>query len=602
MTKRTKYSIALASIIAGVSPLAFAIGCSSSSTNYDLKIGIRPEDAKMWKPVVAQFEKVTGKKLKLIFVNNQIVNYKLWHSSGNIPDVTLADSGASQKGMEQEWFQALNLKDIFENAKYKIKTTGDWAQKNIKFNDDNFEMAMMQVNLLRTSSNFSSAAVIYGPKITYAWRKVPSKTSGAEIDLFDGTKELEWYVPNKLGNGVESVSWSGSRGENNPLYSLKDNHRLKNTIADIQEFMSRAIAENDLKFNANVYNANSLTNNDPKKRVIATGMPGYKQRMASIGKVLYDYAKEAGNTPETKIGAFADNAIAYANIALGKAQYQNTKEKVVSAGHNLDAKVKLDESKVFSGVSGIQHDSYKIRIDKTLNTQGSQMTELEVINYLSIFGYHGLGVRGNSGIFGLREDAQVGFGKRLTLMVPNGALWQKDSIYAKIKDKLSLARKEDVAQKIAVFSQPIQETGVDGYAISSKSKGDRLLLAKKFLRFIFQKKAAATITGTKAISTLKSAQTIQEAADDSIQNAIANAGTKWFVANNKKFIKKMPWAIAKSTYNSEAKKENEKSIYDPYNDNFMNGALFAGNSHFTPTQTMTKIKEYNKKFLDALST
>ena len=47
MTKRTKYSIALASIIVGVSPLAFALGCSSSSTNYDLKIGIRPEDAKM---------------------------------------------------------------------------------------------------------------------------------------------------------------------------------------------------------------------------------------------------------------------------------------------------------------------------------------------------------------------------------------------------------------------------------------------------------------------------------------------------------------------------------------------------------------------------
>ena len=590
----------MASGAMALSPLAVVVSCRSSSSA-DLKIGIRPEDAKMWKSVVEQFEKATDKKVKLVFVNDQQQNYKLWKSSKTIPNITIADSGTAQAGMENGWFQSLNLKNIIQNKDFKVSSTGEWAEKDRKFDADEFEMAMMNVNVNKDDSDYSAAAIIYGPKITYSWKKLPL-ANGAMLNLFDGSEELKWFVPNKLGTGLEEVTFSGSSGTSSPLYSLKDDQRLMNTEEDIQEFISRAISQADLQYNQTSYNRSSLNSNDPMKRVIATGMPGYKQRMASIGKLLYDIVQRSALSwkKDVKIGSFSDNSIPYSNLALGKAQYAKTRELLALARTNLDAKSKLDEKIVFQGDAMKNSDSsnsYKIRITRA-NASHANATELEIINYLSVFGYARAGAVGSSGIFPQREDSQVGFGKGYTLMLPNGALWQKNSIFSKIKNKLNI-EEEDVKKYITVFAQPIQETNVDGYAISKETTGEKLILAKKFLRFLFQQKVAATITGTKAISTLKDAQSIQPKGEPFINAGLEGAGTKWFSKNSKDAIEGIPWILAKSTYNSDSKTVNVKSIYDTYNNYFMNGSGFDGGAGFTFAQTMTKITKYNKQYLTA---
>ncbi|WKX02638.1 hypothetical protein [Candidatus Mycoplasma mahonii] len=590
-------------------PLLSTISCGSKSNN-DITIGIRPEDQPLWNKVAEQFKKATGKSVGFKWVRDQNNDYSLWSPSGQMPDISIADSGWAKSGIERDWFQHIDYKDIATNAAFRI--TGQDAafqEKDIDVSNINetFETAMMDT-MKTDAMGYNGLAVIYGPKISYAWKALPTQNDhgdpdGQLFDIYDGETKLEWYVPLDDGNVERVTDFDNGNFETSPLFSHKPgHHRLMNTIPDVQEFLSNAASIGDLKFNNafSTYTHDILGNSGPGQngalsKIIATGVIGYGQRLASISKTIYDKVKEAdnilGGTSSLSGGAYVDIAPSWGMLAYGEKLIQDDQNAVDSANTNLDENNSLNENKVFNkGKDSMKWDFSSNPIMKDDISQYQTLSWLQSIGYANNNSHaiiNGFKQNGN--------DSQVGFAKLNTLFIGGGALWQWGGIKTKVESKFPGHNADEL---LTSFGQPIQITGVDGYSLRKDLTDDKLLLAKKFLRFLMQEKVAAEITGNKAKSTIKPAQKLQVQIEGARKVGLNNAGTT-HIADG---IRNVPFTLAKHSFATNMLNgTDDTSIYDQYS-NFW----ITGTEHNLEVATLRTYENaigiYNKKYLNSLIT
>lgn len=564
--KRKSFLSSMIVTLFATMPLAGIISCAGNEAiGNSLTVGIRPEDNSYWEKVGKQFTKATGQKVKFKWISDQNNQYTLWSGSNNMPNITIADSNWARQGVTNGWFQTLDIKDIAENPAHMISGQDDiYKETKIKYDNQTFSTKMMET--MKKGDKFVGQAVIYGPKLLYSWSKIP-KGDGTYIDLLDGNVDLDYYVPNPSAIGLTKVQFPDN-SENSPLYSSlnSDKHRLKNTQEDIQEFISNAINKENLKFNfADGTYKGYMTNGDPtgKNHVISTGPYGMIQRLVSAFHSIYQAKKTDLTAKGVTHALISDSGPFWAGLAYGDKPLKNNDSKFSDATMNLDDDNVLDENKVFNP-SSKKLDPFKWnpRI-KAKNLAGNN-SELQARQYFGFDGYYVEGGLGTSKDVGL-DDSQISFAKGKVLSMIDGAAWQWGSIAAKIENQFP---GEDPSKLLTGFGEPIQITGVDGYALSKNLSAKKLLLAKKFLRFLMQPQAAADIAATKAISTIIDGANKQPKFSGVVANAFDGAGAKAFGEKNKSKLLNMPFELALGSIRRGPDGKEVSQIFGPYIDLF----------------------------------
>lgn len=601
----SKTFLAIGSMAAIIAPIATTVSCGTIK-KYDLTIGIRSEDQQLWNKVAEEFTKATGKTIGFKWITNQENNYKMWSENNSMPNVTLADSSWAKIGVDKGWFEQLDLADIASNKDYLVTgQDSEYVEKtDLKLDDNNFEKNI--INSMQTSKNgkYNGLATIYGPKITYAWKALPGK-DGNPVNLYDGKTPLEYYVPNPNGiaDKVSAFDESYQEGENEILYSHKtDHHRLKNSEEDIQEFLTNSASQTDLKYNAKLDSLSYDISNDStgEGRVLSTGPNGYLQRMASISKVIFDVAQskktQIANNILDKIfvGTTHDLTPSFESLAYGQKLNQQTIKQLENKETNMDLHKVMDDNKVFSKTP----NSILWDFGTEENNTGESM--YQKISYYSSIGYAQHGFFGNSYAID-EQDQQIGFGNLQSLFVVDGGKWMVGSIKDKFHDKVG--KNKNISDYLATFGKPFQVAGVDGYAITKGQSKENELLSKEFMRFLMQKQVAASITADKAISTTKSAHSLQKV-DPLFEYSFKYKGISGVI--NPIPAEDVDYLIAKSSKSeNNLNGHDNTSVYDPYNDFWMKGSAFDikdiyKNGHVGATLDIFKkaLNIYNTKYMD----
>lgn len=531
MNLRRKMSLAIGAagtVAAMAAPLATVVSCGNSSKT--IRLGIRAEEADLFRPAIKQFEAATGWKVELANVDSQSENYALWGTS-RIPEVTITDAGAMKLGYDEKaragnfWFKALDMKDLMENENYMLdntKITDDkYKEENIKFDKNNFNLEMLSSGL-REDGKYYGMPLVYGPKLLYTWKNLAGKQL-IEDDASKAT-DLKWFVPKKDG-GVEEVTFSGTTHATNPLLKKDNTTHYKNTTADIQEFINDAADADQigLNFGGKTPNA-ALASSTPLDRVIATGTYGQTQRLVSLGKSVLD-GKDTTNKVVASV--LSDAGFNFSAIIQGASGYAaNGKSNVAEKdGKTTGA---LDDAKWITPYTKSTFDPKSNTIDGAAKTAATPTEDAKsdtmAASYLGNFGYfvpNAHAMANNLSIKGVGTDAFAGFVKEKVFALP-GAAWQKGGIIS------SLESTKKSVNDLTAFSIPFFESGIDGYSLNAKVSGDKEVISKKLLRFLMQKQVSADIASDKTFAVRKQGYDVQlqKWSGDQFVTALKNGGHK----------------------------------------------------------------------------
>ena len=523
MKKTKKALLALGTFSAVAAPVMAVVSCASIGHEKDtgpinvngvfngitLRVGTRMDERAALEPALHEFSLTTGAKIKYEGAQPSTYDTTAASASG-IADVTLVEGeDTNVKSQAGGWFEPFKLKGedrdhnkvgLLDNPTYNNIQYGHGYElnKNLDLEDNattdtaTFRSAKWKVGRNKGQMNYLPA--VFGPRLIYGWKH---DKNGA--DMFDGSHDLKWFVPlgitaqrnpNDAANGYEEVDFSSTPATDNPLLKPDGTH-YKNTYEDIKEFLMNSARESNRKFNQTNYDYSSLTSADARKRLIATGQEGYKQRLYSVVKTLKDAGYNLGD-----VGILEYSSIDIAMMANGMSSILRTSDSNKVA-YNGDM---VDDAKwaIWDGTTPPANSGNLWDLRSAVNPSHG-VPDAWIKLWLGQFGYLNNRVAGIKQL--IRESTEsIPFSKHRTSFF-NGQKWLQPELLS-----VSHTPKNQIENTFVSFPQPFSDPGVDGYAVKSGLTGKKRDAAFALLRFLMQEKVQAEMSGEKTLPIIKSAK------------------------------------------------------------------------------------------------
>lgn len=541
-------------ILAGAS-IATIVSCGGVEPAKILQVGIRPETKKLFEKIRPEFEKANpGYKLKWREITNDIgINGSLdaWRASSSMPEVMVMDTSWANIYVKKGWFKSIDLKDIATNKKYMIDNKlvdPEFRYENITDANFNSKFSNMINDSKRGEKQWSHFATGIGPQLSYIWTKGKDKDDKI-VNLLDGTQKLKWYVPNmKPANqkNIDEITFSGTTPATSPLYNPETNRPYKNTLDDIKDFVTNSARKDQMKFNGN------LTGNEPKDYVMSTGYYGQTQRFISVLLTL----KKAFNL--NMVPMDGEFWFPFLGPLQGQSVFVN------SGTANANENAFLDDDKIFTSTGTRGTTDYKINTQSKPNNKDN-LSKLEKQMWYGQLGYYQDGVvkipKAISSKFSGQGDG-MGNGKSLGIGSGGGWMYTWKFGYSRPNAEQPQGTKDFGLESLQAIPLPFEFAGTEGFSVAAGLDAQKDLLAKKFIRFLMQKKVQLILNGTSTMATRISALNDQKPKYPKGLLAITQSGD---------LIKKIQDDTSHSVYMDviyNTGKKSTKNLYEQYGESF----------------------------------
>lgn len=521
-------AIASLTIATTVAPIAVSVSCGKKDNPNELRLAMRIEDFQMWNPIIAKFKQETGINIKLLASSDQKGEYTLWSGSGTMPDICLADQNTVKYQASQDlgWFQEFDLTELGE-AKYSIDGSATFNYKDAtKYQQSAWTPVAKNAEI--------AYAMPYGVGAGGIWYN-------SQIGNGD-SKDLFAYIPKQAGG--------------DEFYKV--NLGVKASYENIKKFIANSgtLSTEDVAYNGSTSTVvmtdatiassfeSQVLSADPNAKWYDNGPMAMYQRIASV----------AMSIGENGVGGWVKDAgLPY--------------ELVASLQNEVYDGQQIDDDKLMALLNP--------KVDTVSATTKSALLEL----FYSYIGYFRAGAANTKNVPGravspkqMGQPGESEVMRNLDGAIMLGVKWQGGFI----RDGWKAGATYTYDNAMKVISAPYCSIGEDSLALSADLSGQKLINAKKFIRYISTDATAALqAAGDKVVSPLLAARSQQENALNSLTTIPAGNAEKGETLENYKQRQLGFFGSSRGVGYGETGKQiqgaiatiSSKGIYDIYNGN-----------------------------------